>query len=342
MVFVMPTIIAFRLYFLQTCPFHVFRGVLPVPFAVRSCIIVAAALCVLAQQAFAVNAACSGQSPSGELTAQRVAAVQPSRGEAGLYEGPVWIRDALYFSDFSFGPGFPSRIRKLALDGTVSTAVEDSGSNGLAVDAAGRLVVASHKDKGLMRYEVSGGGRVPVAQRYGGQVFNSPNDITVAADGTLYFTDPDYQKAAAPGGQPVTGVYRVGVDGQVTLVDGSRRNPNGIALSPAGDVLYVNASDGLLRAYPVVDGKPGQGKDLVRGLESADGMTVDCHGNLYVTEHPAKRVRVFSPHGRQLAVIHVDANVTNAAFGGVDGKTLYITGAGALWQVRLDVSGSPY
>jgi len=295
---------------------------------------------VLAGAAIA-SPACSGQAPSGELRAQRVAAVQPSRQEAGLYEGPVWVKDALYFSDFSFAPGFPSRIRKLAADGTVSMVLDDSGSNGLAVDAQGRLVLASHKDKALMR-RAADGNRTPIAQRYGGQVFNSPNDIAVAADGTLYFTDPDYQRSAAPGGQPVTGVYRVATDGKVTLVDGSRNNPNGIALSPSGDILYVNANDGLLKAYPIKDGVPGPGRDLVSGLEGPDGMTVDCHGNLYATEHGAKRVRVFSPQGRQLATIRVDANVTNAAFGGADGKTLYITGAGALWQVRLDVSGSPY
>lgn len=297
---------------------------------------------IAAAAAATTPAACTGQAPSGELTARRIAAVQPSRKEAGLYEGAVWVKDALYFSDFSFGPGFPSRIRKLALDGTVSTALDDSGSNGLAVDAQGRLVVASHKDKALMRYTLTDGKRTPIAQRYQGQVFNSPNDIAIAADGTIYFTDPDYQKAAAPGGQPVTGIYRVGTDGTVTLVDGSRKNPNGIALSPAGDVLYVNASDGLLKAYPIANGVPGAGRDLVTGLDVADGMTVDCHGNLYVTEHSAQRVRVFSPQGKQLAVIRVDANITNAAFGGVDGKTLYLTGAGALWQLALQVTGAPY
>lgn len=285
--------------------------------------------------------ACTGQAPSGELTAQRIAAVQPTRKDPGLYEGAVWIKDALYFSDFSFGPGFPSRIRKLGPDGSVSTAFEDSGSNGLAVDAQGRLVVASHKDKALMRYTLDGK-RTPIAQRYQGQVFNSPNDIAIAADGTIYFTDPDYQKTAAPGGQPVTGIYRVALDGKVTLVDGSRKNPNGIALSPSGDVLYVNASDGLLKAYPIVNGVPGQGRDLVKGLTVADGMTLDCHGNLYITEHEVKRVRVFSPQGKELATIRVDANITNAAFGGADGKTLYLTGAGALWQVPLQVTGAPY
>lgn len=286
-------------------------------------------------------AASCGAPPSGELKAERVAAVAASRAEPGLYEGPVWIRDALYFSDFSFAKGFPSRVRKLAPDGTVGTAIEDSGSNGLAVDARGNLVAASHKDKALVRHTREGK-QVRLAGSFKGNVFNSPNDMALARDGTIYFTDPDWQKAAAPGGQPVTGIYRVGTDGAVTLVDGTRANPNGIALSPAGDVLYVNASDGLLVAYPIVKGVPQAGRALVSGLEGADGMTLDCHGNLYVTEHGAKRVRVFSPQGKGLATIRVDANVTNAAFGGADGKTLYITGAGALWQLALDVSGMPY
>ena len=302
----------------------------------------ALAICALGAPAAFAAVACSGKVPSGELTAQRIAAVTPSRSEPGLYEGPVWIGDALYFSDFGVGPGFPSRIRKLGAGDRVSTVLEDSGSNGLAVDAAGRLVVASHKDKALVRYAPDGSGRTPLAQRYAGQVFDSPNDIAIAADGTIYFTDPDYQKAAAPGGQALTGVYRVGTDGKVTLVDGSRHNPNGIALSPAGDVLYVGALDGVLKAHRIVNGVPDAGRDLVTGLDGPDGMTVDCHGNLYATEHGAQRVRVFSPQGRQLASIRVDANVTNAAFGGADGRTLYITGAGALWRIRLDVAGSPY
>jgi gluconolactonase len=309
---------------------------------VRTVLAVPGLLLTLSYAAGADAAPACGQAPSGELRAERVPAVQPSRGEPGLYEGPVWIKDALYFSDFSLAPGFPSRIRKLGLDGTVSTVVEDSGSNGLAVDAHGDIVAATHKYKALSRYALADGMRTTLAADYKGQVFNSPNDIAIAKDGTIYFTDPDFQKAAAPGGQPVTGVYRIGTDGKVTLVDGGRPNPNGVSLSPAGDVLYVNAGDGFLRAYPIVNGVPGPGRDIVTGLDIPDGMAVDCHGNLYVTEHPAKRVRVFSPQGQELATIRTDANVTNAAFGGVDGKTLFLTGAGAVWQIRLDVSGSPY
>ncbi len=290
----------------------------------------------------AALAATCGVAPSGELKAERIAAITPTRNEPGLYEGPVWVKDALYFSDFSFSQGFPSRVRKYTPGGATTVALEDAGSNGLAVDADGALVAATHKYKALSRYDIASGKRTSIAAQFQGQVFNSPNDIAIARDGTIYFTDPDYQKAAAPGGQPVTGIYRVATNGAVTLVDGSRKNPNGIALSLNGDTLYVNASDGAVRAYPIRNGVPQAGRDLIKGIENGDGMTLDCHGNLYVTEHAPKRVRVFSPQGRELATIRVDANVTNVAFGGADGKTLFITGAGAVWQLPLDVTGLPY
>ena len=120
---------------------------------------------------------------------------------------------------------------------------------------------------------------------------------------------------------------------------------NGVSLSPAGDVLYVNGMEGnagVLRAYPIVGGKPQKGHDLVRGLGVPDGMAVDCRGNVYVSEHTDRRLRVFTPEGKHIATIKVDANVTNAAFGGADGKTLFITGAGAVWKIELGITGSPY
>ncbi len=299
-----------------------------------------AALLALAHYSAAAAAAC-GKAPSGELTAQRIAAVTSSHKGPQLFEGPVWTGDALYFSDFATAAPFPSRIRKLAADDTVSIAIDNSGSNGLAVDGKGQLVVASHKDKALMRYAIDGGKRTAIAAKYAGNVFDSPNDIAIATDGTTYFTDPDYQQAAAPGGQPVTGIYRVGTDGKVTLVDGTRKNPNGITLSLKEDVLYVNAGDNEVRSYPIVGGVP-QKPSVLAKIDGGDGMTLDCHGNLYVTEHGAKRVRVFTPQGKVLATIRVDANVTNVAFGGADGKTLFITGAGAVWRIALDVTGRPY
>ena len=306
----------------------------------RSALVLAAVL--TAPSTFA--ASCTGKAPSGELVATRIAAANSTRTEPGLYEGPVWIKDALYFSDFTFGPGFPSRIRKLDAAGKVSTVIEDSGSNGLAVDNDGNILAATHKYKSVPRYTLDGK-RSDVVGKYQGNVFNSPNDMAMAKDGTLYFSDPDFQREAAPGGQDKTRVYRVAKDGGVTVVDDTLKNPNGVSLSPKGDVLYVNgmAGDhGVLRAYKIVDGKPQKGSDLVAKLGIPDGMAVDCHGNIYVTEHTDQRLRVFTPAGKQIATIKVDANVTNAAFGGADGKTLYITGAGALWQLPLDVTGSPY
>ena len=164
-----------------------------------------------------------------------------------------------------------------------------------------------------------------------------------AADGTLFFTDPDYQRKAAPGGQPLTRVYRHR-DGATTVVDDTLRNPNGIALSPEGDTLYVagGTADGdVLRAYAIKDGVPGRGRDLAR-INGGDGLAIDCLGNVYVTEHGERRVRVFSPAGEVLATIHVDANITNAAFGGEDRRTLFLTGAASLWSIELDVAGLPY
>lgn len=287
---------------------------------------------------------CSGSAPAGDLTPVRIEAANTTRMEDGLYEGPVWIKDSLYFSDFTFSAGFPSRIQKLDATGNVTTAIDDSGSNGLAVDKDGFLIAGTHKYKSLSRFNPATGERTSVATQYAGNVFNSPNDIAVAKDGTIYFTDPAFQRDAAPGGQEKTGVYRVAVDGTVTLVDDTISNPNGIALSPAENILYVNGGgeQGILRAYPIIDGMPQQGTDLVTGLAIPDGMAVDCQGNIYLTEHIARKLRVYDPQGQQIAQASTDANLTNVAFGGADGKTLFLTGAGALWKIDLAITGTPY
>lgn len=305
----------------------------------------AAASSVVAEAPAApVVAACSGTAPVGDLTPVRIEAANTTRTEPGLFEGPVWIKGSLYFSDFIFTNGFSSRIQKLDANGVVTTVIEDSGSNGLAVDGNGLLVAGTHKYKSLSRFNPATGERSSVVEQYNGNVFNSPNDIAIAKDGTIYFTDPGFQRDAAPGGQEKTGVYRVAVDGTVTLVDDTITNPNGIALSPAEDVLYVNGGgeQGLLRAYPIVDGVPQTGKDLVTGISIPDGMAVDCKGNIYLTEHIARQLRVYTPDGEQIAQAITDANLTNAAFGGVEGKTLYLTGAGSLWKIELAITGSAY
>lgn len=291
-----------------------------------------------------VVAACDGIAPAGDLTPVRIDAANSTRTEPGLYEGPVWINDSLYFSDFVFSDGFSSRIQKLDDSGQMTTALEDSGSNGLAVDNDGLLVAGTHKYKSVSRYNLTTGERTAVAETFQNNVFNSPNDIAITTDGVVYFTDPDFQTAAAPGGQEKTGVYRVATDGTVTLVDDTISNPNGITLSPNEDVLYVNGGgeQGVLRAYEIVDGIPQTGKDLVTGISIPDGMAVDCLGNIYVTEHISRQLRVFTPAGEQIAQATVDANLTNVAFGGPEGTTLFLTGAGSVWKIDLEITGSAY
>lgn len=296
--------------------------------------------------ASASRAACPadpGHAPSGELTAQRVAAAKADDDQDRLYEGAVWKDGALYLSDFVHSGTFPSRIRRFTPPDGWETVVEDSGSNGLALDTEGRLIAATHDRKQVARVDLADGSRTALVSMFDGAPFNSPNDLVMAADGTLFFTDPDYQRKAAPGGQPRTRVYRHR-DGSTTVVDDRLRNPNGIALSPDGRTLYVTGGtdDGdVLRAYAVQDGVPGPGRDLAR-ISGGDGVAIDCLGNIYVTEHGERRVRVFSPAGDVLATIKVDANITNAAFGGTDRRTLFLTGAASLWSIDLPVAGLPY
>ncbi|MGN0921319.1 MAG: SMP-30/gluconolactonase/LRE family protein [Cellvibrio sp.] len=281
-----------------------------------------------------------GVAPSGEYIAQRIPHTELTGEFQGLYEGPVWVNGALYYSHFSFERGFPSRILRLKDDREVSVMVKSSGSNGLTLDHEGNLVAAAHAVKGLLRFDRNSGDQSIVIDSYNENPFNSPNDLVFTRTGVAYFTDPDFQKAAAPGGQPVTGVYQV-KDGKALLIDGSLKNPNGIALSADETKLYVAGGEenGVLREYTLSQDAVTATRDLVKDVKVPDGMTVDCHGNIYLTEHSYQQVRVFNPEGQQIATIKTDANVTNATFGGNDGKNLYLTGAGVLWKLPLDVTG---
>ncbi|WP_347329692.1 SMP-30/gluconolactonase/LRE family protein [Marinimicrobium locisalis] len=284
-----------------------------------------------------------GTAPSGELTAERVPGSSIEREQAGLYEGPVWIDGALYFSDFTFEDGFPSRVQRLTPNGSLETVIENSGSNGLAVDSEGVLMAATHDAKAISRYELATGEREIIWSEFEGSPFNSPNDLTLTDDGVIYFTDPDFQRSAAPGGQPKTRVYRIDESG-ISVIESGINNPNGVSLSPDEQTLYVagGGDEGVLRAYSLTEsGAVESHRDLAQ-IQVPDGMAVDCLGNIYVTEHTLQRVRVFSPEGEQIAEITVDANITNAAFGGPERKTLYLTGAGTLWQIPLEVAGFPY
>jgi len=299
----------------------------------------------------------SGVCPSGPFAAAPFAgnaiqaAVIPgsssSLNSGGLVEGPVWIDGTLYLSSFAWS-GTPSNILALQPDGSLDAVISNSGSNGLAVDSDGMIVAATQDDGGLSRYDPATGARTVIVNSFEGTRLNSPNDLSIAADGHIFFTDPDWQ-APQPQPQPVQGVYRVTPAGEITLVDGSLNKPNGIALSNDESWLYVGHPGGMVR-YAVSSNDltvttPGQ--SFGTGLSSVDGLAMDCAGNIYVTQPSDAQIVVLAPDGSTLGTIGVAPSVTNAAFGGPDGRTLYITAGNpaegdAVYSVELQIPGRPY
>lgn len=282
-----------------------------------------------------------------KVTAQPVAGSTNNLYSGGLVEGPVWIDGMLYLSSFATGKTPPSTILTLQPDGSLTPVIPDSGSNGLAVDANGMIVAATHDDGGLSRFNPANGARTVIVNSFQSRRLNSPNDLTIAGDGTIFFTDPNWQ-APSPDPQPVEGVYRVSPSGVITLLDGSISKPNGIALSNDEKWLYVGHPDGMVRYAVTADlTVTTPGAVFGSGLAEVDGLAMDCAGNIYVTQYSAGVVTVINPNGGAIGTIDVAPGLTNAAFGGPEGKTLFLTAgdpaAGdAVFVIELEIPGRPY
>ncbi|MDF3070436.1 MAG: Gluconolactonase [Polyangiaceae bacterium] len=278
----------------------------------------------------------------------------PGAGAGNNLEGPVWIAGALYVSEFPLTSVPMSRIFRYVpgVGFDAQPAISDAGTNGLAIDNAGSLLGGVHKDGSVSRFNLAAPTAAPtkLAFEYAFDAamgekrrFNSPNDLAVHSNGTIYFTDPDWQ---APSTKPqgAERAYRV-KDGVVQHLQGvTVTKPNGIVISVDESTLYIGGTNGLFK-YPLnADGSVGTEKRIIAGEISGgvDGMTKDCAGHIYVTT--GSNVVVLRKDDSVVGSITGINGVTNVAFGGADSRTLFITSMQPprLREVALNVPGFPY
>ncbi|MDM7926798.1 MAG: SMP-30/gluconolactonase/LRE family protein [bacterium] len=264
----------------------------------------------------------------------------PGTGEYRFLEGPAWDRAGnLFFTDIQ-----TSRIYRYA-DGAVSLFRDRSNAaNGLMFDRGGRLIACEGGAGRVTALDPATGTVLEVlAAEYGGKRFNSPNDLVIDSRGGIYFTDPTW---APQKPQDASGVYYRHPDGAVIRMIGDMSRPNGVQLSPDESILYVDDSDRLeVRAYDrATDGTLSNGRTFAvlkaaagSTAATADGMAVDREGRVYVTTETG--VQIFNSAGAAVTTLPVPETPSNAAFGGADMKTLYITARTRLYAIRLNAAG---
>jgi len=286
-------------------------------------------------------------------------------------EGPVWTREGiLLFAEipanniiqWTPGKGASVFIHPSGYEGSEPYKGPEPGSNGMTLDADGRVSVAGHARRNVWRMEsVDPKAQITIlADSYQGKKLNSPNDLVYKSDGSLYFTDPPYGLQTQGDDDPqkalkVNGVYRLpgarqhkpGAPpdrDQLQLVIKDLPRPNGLAFSPDERFLYIADSGKRqwLRYRVQDDGSVTDGKlfldastDPAKG--SPDGIRVDKEGNIYGSGPGG--VWIISPDGKHIGTIKVPEVVSNVAWGDADGKRLYITASTSLFRIQLKVPG---
>ena len=261
-------------------------------------------------------------------------------------EGPVWFGDAgcLLFSDIP-----NNRIVRWSEDGVTTYRQPSNYANGHTRDRQGRLVTCEHGTRRVTRTEW-GGTVTVIADNYQGKRLNSPNDVIVAPDGAIWFTDPhygimtDYEGSKAEQELPCS-VYRVSAEGAIEAVITDMQGPNGLAFSPDGSRLYVADTGRMftsdprhIRVFDMVGGRPTNGRIFhVITPGCADGMRVDSDGNVWSSA--ADGVHCIAPDGHLMGKILVPELVSNLCFGGLAKHRLFITATTSVYSVVLNRRG---
>ena len=268
-------------------------------------------------------------------------------------EGPVWFGDlrALLWSDIP-----NNRIMRWDEEtGQASVFRRPSNfANGNTRDRQGRLVTCLHGGRSVIRTEHDGI-ITTLADRYDGKQLNSPNDVVVKSDGSIWFTDPPfgllgyYEGYKAEPELPVTRVYRLDAAGrEPTVVADDVNGPNGLAFSPDESMLYVvesRATPRLISAYDVVGGtKLAKKRTLINaGPGTPDGFRVDVDGNLWcgwgLGEAGLDGVHVFNADGKLIGAIDLPERCANVCFGGVYRNRLFMAASTSLYSLYVNTQG---
>jgi gluconolactonase len=254
--------------------------------------------------------------------------------ETDAHEGPVYVaaERALYFTTQRAGRRVD--IMRLSLaDGRISVVLADAGAaNGMTLGQDGRLVVCEQQPAAISRIDPATGERETIVDAYRGRPLNSPNDVVVKCDGSIWFTDPSYAYLQGFGPEPKLGDQVYCHDGELELAARGFEKPNGLAFSPDESVLYVGDSEAcVIDAFDVLHGHVLANRRRFAAIERGfpDGLKTDRRGNVYTTGGPG--LLVFSPTGALLREIDLPGAV-NFAFAG---HRLLVTADDAIWSIPL-------
>lgn len=269
-------------------------------------------------------------------------------------EGPVWFSDmnCLLWSDIP-----NQRILRWVPENGVSVFRQPSNfANGNTRDRQGRLVSCEHGARRVTRTEVDGSITV-LADSYRGRKLNSPNDVIVRSDGSVWFTDPtygimsDYEGYKSEPEQETRNVYRLDpATGDIEIMVDDFGQPNGLAFSPDETRLYVADSSSShdvsrprhIRVFDIIDDKRLTGGQEFCALDNGlpDGFRLDVAGNLWTSAGDG--VHCFSPEGTLLGKIRIPQTVANLTFGGPRRNRLFITASKSLYSVYVATTGAQY